>query len=84
MQNETAFAPAPATSRLVTAPKLLELIWPDEDCRPSLRSIRNWTAGRIFPHVRIGHLVYYDPEAVKSALNKCTIRSKAEPSVGGY
>ena len=74
MKNEAILTTERGTARLVTASKLLELIWPDEDCRPCIRSVRSWTASRIIPHVRIGHLVFYDPEAVWTTLEKRTVK----------
>jgi len=59
---------------LVTAQKLLEMLW-DEDSRPCLRSLRTWTTSRIIPSIRIGGLVFYDPDHVKSALLKRTVRA---------
>ena len=76
MKTEATHTTERGTARLVTAPKLLELIWPDEECRPCLRSLRSWTASRMIPHIRVGHLVYYDPEAVLAALSKRTIKSR--------
>lgn len=75
MKNEATFISERGAARLVTAQKLLELIWPDEDCRPCLRSVRSWTASRVLPHIRIGHLVYFDPEAVRAALDRLTVKS---------
>jgi len=40
----------------------------DPRCRPSLRSLRSWTAARIVPCVRCGGLIFYDVEKVKTAL----------------
>jgi hypothetical protein len=61
---------------LVTARKLLELIWPDEECRPCVRSVRSWTASRILPSVRVGGLIFYDVEAVRAALAKRTVKAQ--------
>jgi hypothetical protein len=54
--------------RYVAAPKLLEILFED-DCRPSLRWLREKQAARKIPFVKIGRLVFFDPVAVKAALN---------------
>ena len=54
---------------LINAEKLREVVF-DPECRPSMRSIREWTRLRILPHVRIGRLIYFDPEEVRAALGK--------------
>lgn len=63
--------------RLVDAVRLIELLF-EPECRPSIRSIRNWSGSGIIPHVRVGHLIYFDPVAVKAALAKQTISAKKE------
>ena len=69
-------------ARLVTAGKLLEVIWPDAECRPCIRSIRSWSASRILPSVRVGRLVFYDVEQVKAALLKRFIFYAVNPTQG--
>jgi len=54
--------------RYVDAPKLLELLF-DEGCRPSLRWLREQQARRKIPSVKIGRLVFFDPQACKVALD---------------
>ena len=51
----------------VDAPRLLESLF-EKESRPSLRALRNWQAAGIIPHVRLGRLVFFDPAAVKAAL----------------
>ncbi len=53
--------------KLVAAPELLNALFSDA-CRPSLRWLRTQTASRAIPHVRIGHLVFFDVEMVRAAL----------------
>jgi hypothetical protein len=55
-------------SRYVDALRLLEILF-DEDCRPSLRWLREKQAQRKIPFVKIGRLVFFDPVAVKAALD---------------
>ncbi len=54
-------------SKLVSAEQLLEQLFAPE-CKPSLRWLRTQTKARSIPHVRIGHLVFFDLEMVRSAL----------------
>ena len=39
-----------------------------DDCRPSLRWLRTQTKARAIPHVRIGHLVFFDVAMVSAYL----------------
>jgi hypothetical protein len=65
-----------ATPKLVNGQRLLEELF-DEDSRPSLRTLRNWTAAKAIPFVRLGHLVFFFVPDVKSALEKRhTIKAK--------
>ncbi len=57
-----------ATEKLVSAKKLLELLW-DEESRPSLRWLRELTKKRMVPYHKIGALVFFDPVAVRQAIN---------------
>jgi hypothetical protein len=61
--------PEARDGKLVNAKKLLELLF-DEDSRPSLRTLRNWTAANAIPFVRLGHLVFFSPDKVREALQK--------------
>ena len=54
--------------RLVDAKGLLETLF-DESCRPSLRWLRTQQKRRAIPSSRIGRLVFFDPDAVRAALN---------------
>ena len=63
------------TSKLVNAKILLELLW-DERSRPSLRTLRTWTASRAIPAVRLGGLVFYDPQAVRAALARHQVKAR--------
>ena len=76
MQNEATAKTDRGTAGLVTAPKLRDAIWPAEECRPCIRSIRTWTASRILPSIRVGGLIYYDVAQVKKALAKRTVKSQ--------
>lgn len=62
--------------RLVDGPKLLEVLF-DPDSRPSLRWLRKMQREKRIPYIKIGHLVRFDVEEVRRALDeKWTVRSK--------
>ena len=62
---------------LVDANGLREAIWPMPDCRPSLRTIREWQSKRLLPVVKIGRLVYFDVAKCRQALaNKFTVEAR--------
>jgi hypothetical protein len=52
--------------KMVTAKKLLELLW-DEESRPSIQWLRQHT-GVDIPAVRVGRLYFYHPNKVRTAL----------------
>jgi hypothetical protein len=51
---------------LVDGPRLLEQLFPDPVCRPSLRWLRTQVANRTIPFCRIGRLCFFSPPLVKS------------------
>lgn len=53
--------------KLVSAEQLLEQLFAPE-CKPSLRWLRTQTKARTIPFIRIGHLVFFDVEMVRTAL----------------
>jgi hypothetical protein len=55
---------------LLTAEELLKVIWPNENSRPSLRTLREWQAQRIVPYVKIGRLVFFNPVKVRQSIAK--------------
>jgi len=59
----------------VDGPRLLETLFPNEQCRPSLRWLRDQQKRRAIPFVKISHLVFFDPKEVRDALaDRHTIR----------
>lgn len=55
---------------LIDAPRLLEQIFPNPDCRPSVRWLRTQVANRTLPFCRVGRLVYFDPVQVREHLTQ--------------
>ncbi len=64
------------SGKLVDADGLLAALFTDE-CRPSLRWLRTQTKEKAIPYVRIGHLIFFDVELVKTAIaNQSLIRGR--------
>jgi hypothetical protein len=59
----------PHSGKLVDANRLLEILW-DEKSRPSLRWLRDRQAERAIPYVKVGALVWFDPEDVRRCLKE--------------
>ena len=67
--------------KLVNAEQLLEQLFAPE-CKPSLRWLRSQTKAKSIPHVRIGHLVFFDVEMVRSTLaGRNTVRGRTMPAL---
>jgi hypothetical protein len=58
--------------KLHDARGLLEELF-DEGSRPSLRWLRDQQKARAIPYIKCGRLVFFDPEAVRAALQKRTV-----------
>jgi hypothetical protein len=58
---------------LVDGPRLLEILFPDEQCRPSMRWLKTQEANRAVPFMRLGRLIFYDPPKVRATLAARTI-----------
>ncbi|MGJ8650789.1 MAG: hypothetical protein ACSHX4_10555 [Opitutaceae bacterium] len=64
-------------TKLLDANGLLEALF-DKQSRPSLRWLRQMQAQRKIPYIKLGHLVRFDVEKVRAALEAdCTIHSRA-------
>lgn len=53
--------------KLVGAEQLLDQLF-DPEARPSIRWLREQTKARAIPFIRIGHLVFFDVDMVRTAL----------------
>ncbi len=70
------------TGKLVNAQGLLNELF-SEECRPSLRWLRTQTKAKTIPHVRIGHLVFFDLEMVRAYLAEKRVVHSRGWVVGG-
>ncbi|HTQ49626.1 MAG TPA: hypothetical protein VMJ12_02865 [Candidatus Acidoferrales bacterium] len=61
---ENQAANQPTKSRLVSGPDLLEQLF-CEDCRPSIRWLRQRVAEHTIPFCRVGRLCFFDPDLVR-------------------
>ena len=55
---------------LVGAEKCLEILFPDEESRPGLRTFREWQARGYLPYLKIGRRTLFDPADVRAALER--------------
>ena len=53
--------------KLESAGQLLDELF-DPNCKPSVRWLRSQTKSKAIPHIRIGHLVFFDVDMVRAAL----------------
>lgn len=60
---------ATTPGQLVDGTRLLETLFPVE-CRPSQRWLRDRTKSKTIPYVRLGRLVFYNPQDVRDAIAK--------------
>lgn len=67
--NDTAGQP-PTTPDfgLVTGSRLLEIIFPDADSRPSLRSLARYVKRRRVPSIKLGAFRFFSPADVRRSL----------------
>lgn len=64
---------------LVGAQKCLEILFPDEESRPGIRSFREWQACGYFPYFKIGRRTFFNPVEVYAALAR-RFRIQARPA----
>ena len=65
--------------KLVSAEQMLVAVFAPE-CKPSLRWLRTQTKAKTIPHIRIGHLVFFDVEMVRAHLTeRRLLRSRCLP-----
>lgn len=72
---------APAETGLVDGPRLLEILFPDEACRPSLRWLADQRKRRLVPFVRLGRLIFYSVPQVRQANERATIQPRGSRRV---
>ena len=70
LQNESVSTGAENSPGLVGEERCREILFPDEASRPCRRTMRDWQAKKLIPYVRIGRRVFFDPAAVRRAIEK--------------
>ena len=75
--KETQEKLSEAPAGLVDAPRLLEVLFPNEACRPSLRWLRDQTKRRTIPYMRCGRLVFFDPPRVRAMMEARAVAPRA-------
>jgi hypothetical protein len=58
-----------STSGLVGAERCRELVFPDPESRPCLRSFQEWKSRGLLPYRKIGRRIWFCPEEVRAALD---------------
>ncbi len=82
MNTPLPVAQMKVSGKLVCAQQLLEQLF-DPGARPSVRWLRTQTKSKSIPHVRIGHLVFFDVEMVRATLAaKNLVRGKLPAGYG--
>jgi len=67
--SDTARQPQPVPDfGLVTGGRLLEIIFPDADSRPSLRSLARYVKRRRIPSIKLGAFRFFSPADVRRSL----------------
>ncbi len=56
--------------QLLGAEACIASVFPHNDSRPGLRTFRQWQARGYFPYHKIGRRTFFDPEEVRSALDR--------------
>ncbi|RYD24308.1 MAG: hypothetical protein EOP88_00680 [Verrucomicrobiaceae bacterium] len=59
-----------ASKQLVGAEDCIKIVFPYETSRPGLRTFREWQAKGFFAYHRIGRRTFFDPEEVRTALDR--------------
>ena len=62
-------------SRLLEATELITELW-STDSAPSLRWLREQQRRRTLPYVKIGRRVFFDPAAVRAALDRFEVKPR--------
>lgn len=60
----------PAPGGLVGNAELLKIIWPNATDRPCTKTLERMRKRRMIPFVRLGRLIYYNPEKVMQTIQK--------------
>jgi hypothetical protein len=66
-----------ASTKLVGAQDCINIVFPCENSRPSLRCFREWQSRKYFAVHKIGRMTFFDPDDVRRALDR---RFKIEAS----
>jgi hypothetical protein len=71
-------------STLVDTAGMIREVWKDPDTAPSPRSIARARKEGKLPYIRLGGLIYFDPEAVKRAIaERMTVQQRPARRKGG-
>lgn len=68
--KETGEAGGAIVPGLYSEKKAFELVFPDPDGRPSLRTIARWKAQKLFPYRKAGSRCFVDPLELRRAVDR--------------
>jgi hypothetical protein len=57
-------------AELVGAKRCLEILFPDNESRPGLRTFREWQARGMIPYRKIGRRTFFSPAEIRAALDE--------------
>lgn len=66
----------PKQTGKVSGKRLLEILFPDEESRPTLRFLRSLQARRLIPYYKVSRKVFFDVEEARESLER-VMRVKA-------
>ncbi len=77
LQTNTPLDELVVNNDFVNASRCLELVFPQEESRPCMRTLKYWQARKMIPFTRIGKRSFYQAAKVKAALErKFTIEAR--------
>jgi hypothetical protein len=63
-------APSADNYGLVDAPRLLEVLFPNEASRPHVKTLLRWAREKEIPFVRLGGAIFFRVEDVRATLDR--------------
>ena len=61
---------------LLDAQALLKVLWPNPNCRPSLRWLRERQKHGEIPFIKLGNLVFFLPDQIRAELANRALRNR--------
>ena len=74
----------PEKQRLVRYNQIIPAMFPDPKDQPSLRTFKTWVKRGYVPHVKVGRIMYFNPEECLRALMDGHTRTGDKPDSYRY